>query len=137
MSKSPRPPLPDLTDQDLEEIFGPPYRAPDLPTAVWKLWQVPREKLDATPWIERRWVCGAKDCQRDTAVRDYGHPSHFYWHRKWVRRDNHYYLCGRHSRLAKGYWTSDVHHRNLPFELKSVEECTALLGYKIVKPETP
>lgn len=132
MSKPTRPPLPDLTDQDLEEIFGKAVKPPDLPSSVYKLSRIPRETLDAMPYVERQWSCACKDCQRVTTVRDYGHPTHFYWHRKWTNRQS-FYLCGRHMKQARA-WTSMIYYYSdkLPFELRSKEEAMALLGHKPV-----
>lgn len=131
--KQKRPPLPDLTDEDLQEIFGKPIVNNNLPTSVYKLSRIPRETLDAMPYIERQWCCACQDCQRVTTVRDYGHPTHFYWHRKWTNRDS-FYLCSKHNKLAnaKGWASSIYHYHTPPFPLRTREEAKALLGYKPV-----
>src|SRR3954470_9823706 len=130
MSKPPRPPLPDLTDKDLEEILGPPFKVSTLPTSVYKLSRIPRETLDAMPYVERKWCCAAKDCPRETTVRDYGHATHFYWHRKWTNRES-YYLCSKHNKEYSG-WVSMIFHTKPLFELRTRDEAKALIGYKPV-----
>lgn len=117
MSKKHRPPLPDLTDDDLKEIFGPPPVSALSAKNWYQLFKIPRETLDEMPYIERQWCCAAKDCQRTTTIRDYGHPRYMYWRRRWTCLDNYYYLCGRHKDLR--YHTD---------ALKPREEHSILLG---------
>lgn len=125
MSKPPRPPLPDLTDADLAEIFGAPRELPPFPHKAHDLWRLGKALLDAMPYIERRWACACKDCQRTTAVRDYGHPTHVYWRRRWMDLQWYCYLCGKHK------------HFEGTFEMKPRDETRLLTGHKLITPPPP
>jgi hypothetical protein len=115
-----RPPIPEMPDDPI---------ADGEPPSLSVLRSKTRAELDDMPYIEKWWTCAAMGCKCRTIVRDYSHPTHFYWRRRFMWRRSYYYLCARHTRLERNH--KQTLPRNLtiaelaqrmPFELKPFSE---------------
>lgn len=130
-----RPKPPEMPDDPLEDEQRSPFQ----------IMQLPRAELDVMPYIEKVWTCGADGCARHTKVREYGHPTHFYWRKRWHHRFYTYYLCGPHAKRERAFVKANRHLsvrevvENSPFPLKDRSAWCAFTGGRPVNlgPEPP
>ncbi len=119
-----RPKPPEMPDNPLDDAELTPFQ----------IMKRPRAELDVMPYIEKVWTCAAVGCDRHTKVREYAHPTHFYWHRRWLHRFYTYYLCSRHAKLERAFIKANKHLsvaeivENNPFPLKDRSAWCAFTG---------
>jgi hypothetical protein len=86
------------------------------------LTKLSKEELDKIPFEKKKWICGCKNCVRQTTVRDYGLVSMYYWpaFKIWINPTEGFYMCPRHykiwQRLIKSFDKDRVMQKYLDFE---------------------
>lgn len=73
--------------------------------AINELKAMSREELDNVDYTLKKWICGCKNCNNGTRVRDYGISPEYYWPVKgkdeWVDLTRNYLMCGKHNKFMK------------------------------------